>query len=434
MALAYFVLAYFTLRTDYGQVLGLYAILFGGFLYLFYYSKLEFKQLTQLSVLFRVIFIVAIPNLSNDFYRFIWDGRVLLQGFNPYLYTPKEFMLLYEEVDQGELLVRGMGDLNASHYSPYPPLNQLGFFIPALLFSKSLLGSTIVMRLLIALADLGTFWIGAKLLKHLNLNPRNIILYILNPYIIIEMTGNLHWEGVMVFFMLWALYLLIVNKWMTSALVLSLSVSIKLMPLIFSPLFFRRLKFSKSAIYYLLVLLGFLILFLPFLSPQLVANFSRSLGLYFQNFEFNASIYYVIRAIGFEVTGYNIIQSVGKVLPFITLGGVLLLTFVRKNEKSETLIVSMMLAISIYYALSTTVHPWYIAVPLGLSVFTRYRYPLVWSGTLILSYSAYAAAEYQENLALIALEYGLVYGYLVYELVWVKSKKPGRVEPDFLDR
>ena len=57
-----------------------------------------------------------------------------------------------------------MGNRNGSHYTCYPPINQLTFLIPAMLFSKHLVGSTIVMRLLIIAADIGTIYFGKKIL------------------------------------------------------------------------------------------------------------------------------------------------------------------------------------------------------------------------------------------------------------------------------
>jgi alpha-1,6-mannosyltransferase len=62
------------------------------------------------------------------------------------------------------------------------------------------------------------------------------------------------------------------------------------------------------------------------------------------------------------------------------------------------------------------VHPWYLAIPLILSVFTNYKYVLIWSFTIILSYVAYSNEQFQENLWLVAIEYSLVFLMLGWEL------------------
>jgi hypothetical protein len=76
----------------------------------------------------------------------------------------------------------------------------------------------------------------------------------------------------------------------------------------------------------------------------------------------------------------------------------------------------MLLGVSVYSFLSTTVHPWYIATPLLLSVFTRYRFAIIWSFMVILSYFAYNDAVFRENLWLVALEYIVVIGMFTYEI------------------
>jgi hypothetical protein len=66
-------------------------------------------------------------------------------------------------------------------------------------------------------------------------------------------------------------------------------------------------------------------------------------------------------------------------------------------------------------------HPWYLATLILLSVFTRYRFTIIWSIAMILSYQAYANDPWKENLWFVALEYTLVFGVFFYE-VFSKNK------------
>jgi len=105
------------------------------------------------------------PNLSQDFYRFIWDGELVLSGINPYLQTPDAIMANGEILlSNAQELHNGMGSLSARHFSNYPPLNQLLFAFSAFLGGKSIMGSLIVMRSIIILADIGIYYFGKKLL------------------------------------------------------------------------------------------------------------------------------------------------------------------------------------------------------------------------------------------------------------------------------
>ena len=480
----YGLFAYNLERTEYIKLVSLYTALFGLFYWLVITLKENNKLLTYLAFLFRAVFILAIPNLSQDFYRFIWDGNMILEGFNPYLYTVESFITKGEfPVDNAQELYAGMGKLNASHFTNYPPINQLCFVLANLLPGQSILSSVIGLRLIIIAADFGTLYFGKKLLQNLNLPVHNIFWYILNPFIIIELTGNLHFEGVMIFFLVWNLYLLQKGKWQWAAVVLALSISTKLIPLMFLPLVFqwfvsarfdslrlrsatdaqrpalskqRRnvitstveqsiineaiassqvprndndqstvLRVTKLIGYYAIVCGVTLLLFAPFFSMQFISNYAETVGLWFQNFEFNASVYYLLREIGYTIRGYNEIAILGVSLSIIVLLFTLYRALFKKNTSMEDLIKSMLLVFTCYLFLSTTVHPWYIATLLALSVFTKYKFPLVWSFIIILSYLAYIQignASKSENLFIIALEYLIVYGVFFWEMFRKNTK------------
>ena len=418
--------AYSLERTEFYKLLILWIGLFGSFYYLLQNKQVSFKYWVAIAILFRLIFLFAIPNLSQDFYRFIWDGRMILEGFNPYLSLPQTLIEQNNApILQATELYKGMGQLNGSHYTNYPPINQLCFLLAALFSKHSILGSVIVMRLLIILADIGILYFGKKLLEKLQLPVHNIFLYILNPFVIIEFTGNLHFEPIMLFFVVWSLYKLQQQKWISAGILLACAVSVKLIPLIFLPLFYQWFVKNETSYtfgikkligFYTVVLLTIAITFLPFFSLEFIANYSNSVGLWFRNFEFNASFYYIAREIGYLFRGYNEIAVIGKIIPVLTISFLLILTFFRRNTSTMQLITAMLFGLSFYYFVSTTMHPWYIGSLLILSVFTKYRFPVVWSFVIILSYQAYANIPWKENLWLIALEYVVLYSFLIWEL------------------
>ncbi|WP_339884378.1 mannosyltransferase [Polaribacter vadi] len=443
--LLYIFFAYFLERTEFYILISLWFALFGCFYLLMQNKQISFSTLVGIAILFRLIFLFATPNLSQDFYRFIWDGRMLFEGLNPYVTLPENIVQQNNfPIADAKELYAGMGELNGSHYTNYPPLNQLCFFIAALFASKSIFGSVIVFRLIIILADLGILYIGKKLLEKLNLPIKNIFWYILNPFIIIEMTGNLHFEPVMLFFFIFGMYKLYQQKWALAAILIGCSISVKLIPLLFLPLFFqwfacknnsekdiiisvkaksRIRNLLKLSSFYILTILTVVILFLPFLSSTFIENYSKSVGLWFGKFEFNASFYYLFREIGYLFRGYNEIAIIGKITPILTILVLIILTFFRKNITLKQVFTAMLFGLCFYYFTSTTVHPWYLATPIILSVFTKYKFPIVWSFVIILSYQAYANNPWQENLWFVALEYLVVYTYIFYEIRRFHRKK-----------
>lgn len=442
----YFLVAFNLERTQFTKLLLLYVGLFVTSFYIIKKGKENSKFLTRLAIIFRLIFLFAIPNLSQDFYRFIWDGRMLFEGFNPYLYLPENFINQQEfPVQQAAELYAGMGTLNGSNYTNYPPLNQLSFFIAALFAGKSILGSVIVLRMQLILADIGIIYFGKKVLAKLHLPTHHIFLYALNPFIIIELTGNLHFEPVMLFFLIWSIYALLNDKLVLAGVLLACSISIKLIPLLFLPLFFqwfvkpldsarddkmlsvraesRTKRITKLFLFYSIVIITSLLFFLPFYSSELLDNYFNSVGLWFRSFEFNASFYYIFREIGYLFRGYNEIAIIGKITPFLTILFLGWITFFRKNSNPKELITALLFGLSFYYFTTTTMHPWYLATLVLLSVFTKYRFPIVWSLVIILSYQAYANLPWKENLWFVGLEYAIVYGFLIWELFFNRQKK-----------
>lgn len=423
----YYTFAHHLVRTDFIKLLTLFAALFFLCLRIIQFEKWNLRFLVVIGILFRLVFLMAEPNLSQDFYRFIWDGHLVANFINPYLEVPD--VLIQQKdliIPNAQELYNGMGELSAKHYSNYPPFNQLIFALGALFGGKSIMGSVLVMRTVIILGDIGIVYFGRKLLKHLNRPQHLIFWYFLNPLVLIELTGNLHFEGVMLFFFVWALYLLSQKKGVLATVPYALSIAIKLVPLLFLPLFLKHLGLKKSLIFYLLVGATCLLCFLPFYFPDFLGNYSQTIGLWFSNFEFNAGLYNGIKkiAIAFDGKPWELIKTYGKIVPTMTVLAVLGFTFFRKNQNLAVMLSSMLWVLTLYYLLSATVHPWYIIFLVLLGVFTEYRFAVLWSSVVVLSYFAYSNPAFTENLWLLALEYFVVFGFLAYEIFNPKRQKP----------
>lgn len=438
----YVYIAFFLERTSFFELFFCWAFLFGSFYFLIKNNQLSFKDLVRVSIIFRLIFLFATPNLSEDFYRFIWDGRMLFEGFNPYLSTPETFIKQrLNPINEANTLYEGMGILNGSHFTNYPPIHQFCFLIAALLSGKSILGSIVVFRIIIILTDIGILYFGKKLLERLELPVKNIFLYMLNPFIIIEMTGNLHFEPVMLFFLIIGLYKLHQQKSNLAAIFIGCAISVKLIPLLFLPLFcqwfiwknpskkipfFQQIKREnlwKLISFYSIIFVVTILLFFPFFSIEFIENYTKSVGLWFNTFEFNASFYYLFREIGYLFRGYNEIAIIGKITTICSIIFLVIITIYRDNKTFKNLITSMLFGISFYYIFSSTVHPWYMATPLLLGIFTKYKFPIIWTFVVILSYQAYSNLFWKENLWIIAFEYILLFSYVICEIEKHFTKK-----------
>ncbi len=305
------------------------------------------------------------PALSDDYARFIWDGRLLLHGINPFRYLPVELMA-------GGLVPDGIVDpalyqvLNSpNYYTVYPPVDQLIFALAAWISPTNPLGSVVALRLPIILAELGTLWLMTTLLKKSRRNPNLALLYGLNPLIILELTGNVHFEAVMIFFALLAVYLWQQHRQVLSAAALALAIASKLLPLIALPLVMAHTGWQQGMRYSLIVLAFVGVLFIPFFNLPLLMNMLESIDLYFRKFEFNASLYYLIRELGYWLEGYNVLGRVGLWLSLVTAAGILAIAFARRFPLS----VRLLWMLTLYLAMATTVHPWYITSLVAVAIF-----------------------------------------------------------------
>ena len=392
--------------------------------------KTKFIYLFVFAIVCRLIFFIIPPSLSPDYYRFIWDGELLNLGINPYAYTPDELIsnpIIYGS-EYMRLLYHGMTDLSKVHYSNYPVLNQLFFYIPAY-FSDSVQGNVLGLRIIVFLFDIGSIIILRQLLKLFKINEGKLWLYALNPLIIIEFTGNLHFEGVMIFFLLLSIYFIVNPKnsssgWIMAALFLALSAQVKLIPLMFIPFFYKKLKWKKSLGFTAATLIVFLLIGqVLWRNPIYVNNMLLSINDYFVSFEFNSSIFSVVNYFKSKEMGWDTTYIIGPLLSKIAFVLIILLAILRHYKSDIDMIKGMMFALLIYYTLSTTVHPWYISMVLVLSIFTNYRVGFIWSLGVFLSYLIYVFSDNPVQILVAKItEYVLVLVVFIRDLILYKRK------------
>lgn len=424
----YYWIGYELQRHQFWLLFSMYTSAFGLSFYL-YKSGMQLRHLIGISFLFKLIFLFSIPELSQDFYRFIWDGMLNNLGINPYLFTPNE-LIDSTDFNRGPLsvlLYDEMGELSQTNYSTYPPIAQLVYSLSYYLAGENLLFNVISIRLIQLIAEVGIVVFSIRLLKKLNLPKKNILFFTLNPLVILESSFSLHFEVIMLFFLVLSLYYVYISKLYVSAVGFAIAIASKMLPLMLLPLLFpflnKKVKyFSKGQVlrflkFLIVLILSLVLAYSFFWNPELVTNNSKTLSLYFTSFEFNASIYYMLRWIGYLWNGYNMIAVFGKLLSIIAFLVIVFLSFKKKKIDFKTLLKYMLFASTTYYLLSTTVHPWYIMLPLFLSIFTNFRYMLFWSLLIGLSYSAYKIDGVSENLWLLAIQYISVYTLVSYEII-----------------
>ena len=398
------------------QSMILFIAFFSSFFCYVWIARLEqsIRWIIGLGILARLILFFDLPHLSDDVFRFLWDGKLIAQGINPFRLKPDEYI----ELDPALFAM-----LNSqSNYTVYPPLNQALFWLASFIGGDHYLLGTNVLRVFLLIADIGSAFLLLNLSRYFNKSTLIVGWFFLNPLIVLELVGNIHFEGFVIFFILLMLSALSKNQFLKSGVSLGLAAASKLIPLIFLPYLAMKFRWRNGIILSLAVLVVFSLSIFPLFSPESFAGFKKSLMLYSNKFEFNASIYYIIREIGWILKGYNPIETWGPWLSVSTFITIIFLSFYA--VKKEWNIPQAMLWILIAYLLmATTVHPWYILTLLPLGLLSGLYFPVLWSLMVFVTYMGYGKDGYELSLIWVVVEYTAVIGMAGTEIFLKEQKR-----------
>jgi len=403
-------------QDEFYLLFGLISIAFGSLygLYTLNIKNAHVTWLVGLAIGVRVCLIWVDPILSDDIYRFIWDGMLWHDGTNPFAYTPSQLLAIQ---DLGQPYQEIYPLLNSqNYYTIYPPVCQLVFWLSTFEWLPSWLFGAPLIKFVFVIAEVVSILLLWRILKFVNLDKRNILLYALNPLIVLEFCGNLHFEALMICFLLFMIYSLMTGRLVFAGIGFGLAVTAKLLPLMFGPFLLLYLGFKRGMKFFIpagiVVISSFSLMLGEHLSSLLAST-----HLYFQTFEFNASVYYLVRWVVGSAVGYNPIGFVGPLLSLLGIAYILMLSWSgRGYSQFQKIHIKFLLVIfTLYLIFATTIHPWYVSTLVALGVLTGLRFPIAWSFTIFLSYSAYIADPVVENPFFIFIEYLVVVGVCYWD-------------------
>jgi hypothetical protein len=176
-----------------------------------------------------------LPRTSDDAYRYVWDGRVLLAGIDPYQFVPSDPALV--QLRDPLLFPDGQPPLINRPGVPtiYPPIAQL-WFAPIAFFTPWPAG-TLGVQIAAAVAVVVTTWLLARFLG----DRRGwSLLYGACPAVALEAANGAHLDAISalcVFGLGWAA---VRRRHWLAGVFLGLAAGIKLVPLLLIPAFLRR--------------------------------------------------------------------------------------------------------------------------------------------------------------------------------------------------
>jgi hypothetical protein len=192
------------------------------------------------AALFRLSILFAPPLLSDDVYRYVWDGRVQATGTNPFRYIPADEKL------QGLRDTEIYPKINRRDYAPtmYPPGAEVVF-----LLTTRISESVTWMKATMVGFEAVTVWALIALLGSFGLARQRILAYCWHPLIVWEFAGSGHVDAIALAFV--ALALLARRRKLdgVTGLLLGCATLAKLFPAILFPALYRRWNWKMPVVF-----------------------------------------------------------------------------------------------------------------------------------------------------------------------------------------
>ncbi len=238
-------------------------------------ERISFLWFTVFGIFFRIVLIPSEPFLSDDIYRYLWDGKIIASGINPYKFAPVDIQLLQFR-DQIIYPFINFPEIATS----YPPVSQFMFLI-----NQWLGGSVFSWKFLLLFVEIILFLVIFRMVQHFNLNKFRLLIYFYNPLLIIETYSSGHVEIAGVSFFWIAVYLFYKRYDWKSIIFFAMSIMTKFIPLVSGLPFLLNKFFRKSAL--LMVICS--IILLPFMFSGILPL--PGLFSYINRWEFNGGLY-----------------------------------------------------------------------------------------------------------------------------------------------
>ena len=375
-------------------------------------QKHTLKWIILFSILFRIIILPGELIHESDAYRYIWDGKALLHGINPYKYAPADLFMYengyvddyydeYHEVtikakvftdkdaQNLDTLIR-LRDENPIYYNRighwqvptiYPPVAQLLFVLPVWVNSHSI----VLMKFFFAVFDIASLFLIIGLLNHFHKNPSMCILYGWSPLVLFEISNGGHYDSIPIFFTLLSLFLYVKCHWWKGTCVLALATLSKFFSGVLLPILIRPLKKFHVLFFGLIVFQ----IYAPFImwDQTGIAGVFQGLATYNEQWSYNSSFFVLIYML-LERVSFDWTQTLlpAKVITGCLYLVVLAILTIKKSKNDLDIIHKCFLAIAILFIMNPVADPWYYCWVMPFLCFFPYKSWYLLSGLLMLGY------------------------------------------------
>lgn len=325
--------------------------------------SLSSMDVLVLGVFFRILLLPMAT--CDDMYRYLWEGKIINFGFNPFVLPPSSPALAHFRDSSWALI--NHPDLPTL----YPIVTEAIFAVLAKISDSALL-----FKCAFVIFDIASFLILQVFLS----NPQRAFhkdglriqsIYFLNPLLILEIAGRGHFESIPIFFNVLFLWALAANP-IWSPIGLIFGALSKLNSIALTPLLFLNLP-NKKALAWSLIMGSVII------ASVLASGMLDTLGKFTTAFRYNSVMpFFISKGLPFLSDSQQRLTNA----MLLILCGLFLLVRLRKSPP-ETQALGFMGLLLLF---SPTLHPWYFLWILPFAALTLSKPWLLVTGTILISY------------------------------------------------
>jgi alpha-1,6-mannosyltransferase len=306
----------------------------------------------------QLLFLLQAPGLDDDIHRYVWDGRIQRLGYNPYTAIPADPALSGLHTPETQTLN------NPDLPSPYPPGAELFFRAITAVHE-----SVFAMKVAFLICAWATVFVLLDILRRSGEGAHWVLAFAWHPLLAIEVAGSGHVDIVGALLLVVSAAALTRGRRAIAALAFGLAVSVKLLPIVLLPLYWKRVRARDLA----LAAIVFAALYIPFLQNDRVPT--GSLGTFIQHFRFNDPIFVLLERLAHP----QVVAAIAALL------GLLVAIWLRhKSSDFSAQEFAWPMATSLLCA--PVVYPWYLlwTLPFLRSISTM---PIIiWTVSIIPTY------------------------------------------------
>lgn len=282
------------------------------------YSKAEMILLFLSYLLIRLIYLFSDNMIDDDFYRYLWDGKMINENFTPYVEPPIFYFNGDQKISEKWDII--LSNINHPHLPTiYLPVAQMLFFLSVYFFDNNIYGLKFILFTIEFILFIFLF------IKSTNKNSEERVEYrnqykniwreglfwlVLSPIFVFHFSHEIHIDILGILFLVLAYSLLVeiffsldetsssIVKYIyvtVFSLLYVLSIFTKPFGLIIFPFIFIIFKIKKVAISFIVSFtISFVILFYPMIESK--SNLT-SVNDFYSNFEYNSSLFSILNLI-----------------------------------------------------------------------------------------------------------------------------------------